>query len=221
MRRPGQLLLLAFILGLTAFSVAVVWPDDPDRYLPDFIPWPSGTGLKIGGLDREAMRLGLDLKGGTYVLLEGDTSNVQDVDDAMEGVKQVIENRINRYGVAETEIQREGRNRLAVQLPGISPEEARELIGRTAQLAFREPRRDDAGNIICRDEDGSEVPVPPGSVTYIDELKAATCLPAGTVAEWLSATCQGDTCGDLQGKTLTGNTFAPTPEWKAPLRGLW
>ena len=43
--------LLVFILLLTAFSLVTVWPGNPDKYLPSFIPWPHGTGwpLKIKG----------------------------------------------------------------------------------------------------------------------------------------------------------------------------
>jgi preprotein translocase subunit SecD len=210
MRHRAQLLLLALIVGVTAFSVAVVWPDDPDRYLPDFIPWPSGTGLKVGGLDREAMRLGLDLKGGTYVLLEAETSRLPpdaDIDDAMEGAKRVIEDRVNRFGVAETEIQREGRTRLAVQMPGISPEEARDLIGKTAVLAFQEPQLDDVGNIVCEAEDGSEFSVLALQPNFVREAGVPACIgdegQSGQVI-WESATCRGDICGEQQDRALTG-----------------
>jgi len=164
MRRSGNLGVLAFILVLSAVAVLIVWPSNPGRYLPDFIPWPKGHGLQIGNLDRETMRLGLDLKGGTYVLLEGDTSALpagSSVDDAMKGVQDIIERRVNSFGVAESEIQREGSNRLAVQLPGISQQDARDLIGRTALLEFREPERDEAGNIVCQDATGQRTTVPP------------------------------------------------------------
>ena len=164
MRRSGNLGVLAFILVLSAVAVLIVWPSNPGRYLPDFIPWPKGHGLQIGNLDRETMRLGLDLKGGTYVLLEGDTSALpagSSVDDAMKGVQDIIERRVNSFGVAESEIQREGSNRLAVQLPGISQQDARDLIGRTALLEFREPERDEAGNIACQDATGQRTTVPP------------------------------------------------------------
>src|SRR3989337_1700542 len=109
MRSRWNLGVLAFITALTAFSIFVVWPGWPKRYLPDFIDWPQGQGLP----GREAMRLGLDLKGGTYVLLEADVSQLPagtEVDDAMEGAKTIIERRINAFGVSETEVTREGKN---------------------------------------------------------------------------------------------------------------
>jgi preprotein translocase subunit SecD len=58
------------ILAITSFSVIVTWPGNPDRYLPNFIPWPSGHGLNIGNFDRDEFRLGLDLAGGVSVTLE-------------------------------------------------------------------------------------------------------------------------------------------------------
>jgi protein-export membrane protein SecD/preprotein translocase SecF subunit len=163
MRNSSNVVVFALILLLTAIAVVIVWPSNPDRYLPDFIPWPKGHGLTIGGLDRETMRLGLDLKGGSYILLEGDTSALppgSSVDDAMKGVQDIIERRVNAFGVSESEIQREGSNRLSVQLPGISQQDAKDLIGRTALLEFREPERDANGNIVCQDASGQQFTVP-------------------------------------------------------------
>ena len=83
-------LLLAITL-LTVVSVLYVWPGWPKRYLPDFINYPEGPVLDLG---RDAVRLGLDLQGGTYVLTQADTSALPpgaDVDDAIEGAKDIIE----------------------------------------------------------------------------------------------------------------------------------
>ena len=68
-KRRNQLALLAILL-VTGFSLAVTWPGNPDRYLPDFFPWPSGHGLNVGDFDRDEFRLGLDLAGGVSVTLE-------------------------------------------------------------------------------------------------------------------------------------------------------
>ncbi|MEX0683958.1 MAG: protein translocase subunit SecD [Dehalococcoidia bacterium] len=152
--------LLIAITVLTIFSIAVVWPGYPQKYLPDWIDYPEGPLLEIGG--REAMRLGLDLKGGTYVLTEADLSALPagtDVDDAMNGAKSVIEDRVNAFGVSETEVTREGKNRLAIQLPGVSPEAAADLIGRTALLQFKEPETDATGGIICETAEGERFSV--------------------------------------------------------------
>jgi preprotein translocase subunit SecD len=160
MRRRWRWILLPLIIGLTAFSGYVVWPSEPDRYLPDFFPWPEGRGIEFsiptieGGtfgtshIERRAMSLGLDLRGGTRLVLEPEEGvDIQDLDAALDGAKKVIERRVNEFGVAESEVNRLGGDRLAVQLPGIDPQEAIEKIGRTALLQFCEPVTDAVGNI--------------------------------------------------------------------------
>ena len=61
MRNRWNQLVLGGILTLTVFSILVVWPGWPKRYLPDFINYPEGPLLDVGP---NAMKLGLDLKGG-------------------------------------------------------------------------------------------------------------------------------------------------------------
>ncbi len=68
------------------------------------------------------------------------------LDDALNNASKIIERRINQFGLTESEIQRQG-NRLAVQIPGITAEEAMQKIGKTALLEFRELKKDANGNI--------------------------------------------------------------------------
>lgn len=130
---------------LTLLALVVVWPQKPSNYLPgaDFLPGSPGIHLNVLGLtfDRQGMRLGLDLQGGTHLVLRADLSRVDERDraNAMQGVLRVIERRINAYGVAEPIVQLQGADRVIVELPGIRDiEEAKRLIGQTAQLDFRE-----------------------------------------------------------------------------------
>ncbi|HLA17837.1 MAG TPA: protein translocase subunit SecD [Dehalococcoidia bacterium] len=216
MRSRSNRIIFAFVVALTVVSVIVVWPDKPKRYLPDFVPWPSGQGASIFGWDaREGMRLGLDLKGGTYVLLEADTSRLPpgtDIGNALDGVKDVLERRVNAFGVSETEITREGPNRLAVQMPGIDPTRARELLGKTAQLEFRAPVRDETGQIVCESPDGSTYAVPFQAGGFIEDSASntMTCPPstegAAGVVKWEPATGT-----DSQGvqRVLTGSYLRP------------
>ena len=208
MRNRWNLILLAGISVLTIFSIFVVWPGWPKRYLPDFIDYPEGPIIEIGG--RKAMKLGLDLQGGTYVLTEADLSQLPagtDVDQAMEGARDVMERRVNAFGVSETEVTREGKNRIAVQLPGISPEAAADLIGRTAELQFREPILSETGEFIClRRDDGTTFNVARQSVseaTSPEGAKELQCVgPDGAigVVQWKPA------AGTVNGQTrvLTG-----------------
>jgi SecD/SecF fusion protein len=82
--------------------------------------------------------LGLDLQGGLSVILEGQSSASNPVTDAkMDQAIRVIQDRVNRLGVAEPEIQRQGADKISVQLPGIdNPDDALKVIGKTAVLEF-------------------------------------------------------------------------------------
>lgn len=83
-------------------------------------------------------KLGLDLKGGVSVTLQGYHTDGSPVTrQEMEQAVQVINQRVNRLGVAEPEIQIQGQNQVAVNIPGITnSEQAVQIIGRTAQLGF-------------------------------------------------------------------------------------
>ena len=171
MRERSTRLLLAFVVALTTFSVFVAWPSEPNRYLPDFVPWPEeacvgsiciGKGIDVFGMERREMRLGLDLRGGTRLVLEADISRQPgiDLDEALDTAVDIVERRVNAFGVAESITERLGSNRISVQLPGISSEEAIEKIGRTAQLQFMEMARDENGNVLVTQPDGSTAPLP-------------------------------------------------------------
>jgi preprotein translocase subunit SecD len=149
-RRRGGLvqrrnnLALVGILILTLLALLVVWPRDPSRYFGG-LPLPGSPGLRISlfgqSFEREGFRLGLDLQGGTHLVLQADMTNVPERErgDRLEGVRRVIERRINAFGVAEPIIQTAGQDRVIVELAGIRDiEQAKNLIGKTAQLDFRE-----------------------------------------------------------------------------------
>lgn len=93
-------------------------------------------------------QLGLDVQGGIQLLYNADLSSVAsgEQDSAMQGLRDVIERRVNLFGVTEPSIQTEGSGqtrRLVVELAGIQdPNEAIRLIGQTPYLEFREPRED-------------------------------------------------------------------------------
>jgi SecD/SecF fusion protein len=92
-------------------------------------------------LKEKAIKLGLDLQGGMYLVLELDTSNLEagaDVTDLVGRAEAIIRNRIDKFGVAEPVIQTEGQRRIAVQLAGLTDEvRAKELVGQTALLEFK------------------------------------------------------------------------------------
>lgn len=125
------------ILAVSVFCLFVVWPSSPGRYLPgDF--WPSGRGLSIGGFERTAMRLGLDLQGGAHLVLQAEPPDdfEGDLTESLLVAREVIERRVDAFGVVEPQIQIASGNRLDVQVPGMSLPDAERLIGRTASLAY-------------------------------------------------------------------------------------
>ncbi|MBU0683326.1 MAG: protein translocase subunit SecD [Candidatus Omnitrophota bacterium] len=107
--------------------------------------WLSYPPLDIhdneGNLTKEGtINLGLDLQGGMHLILEVDTSKLssEEAKDAPERALEVIRNRIDQFGVMEPVIQLQGKNRLLIQLPGVSDRErAKEIIERTAHLEFK------------------------------------------------------------------------------------
>lgn len=87
------------------------------------------------------IHLGLDLQGGVHVALQAvPDDETRITDDVIERAKTVIERRINALGISEPVVQREGNDRIIVQLPGVSDhEQAIQTIGQTAQLEFQDP----------------------------------------------------------------------------------
>lgn len=108
---------------------------------------PQGPDLRIGNIDRELkVHFGLDLQGGSSLTYEANMSDLAEADraEAIEGVRDVIERRINAFGVSEPVIQtnRFGESfRVIVELPGIQDiDQAISEIGETPLLEFREQK---------------------------------------------------------------------------------
>ena len=91
-------------------------------------------------LQKKAMKLGLDLQGGMHVVLEVDKSKLDEnaAKDAVDRALEIIRNRIDEFGVSEPLIQKQGNDRIVVELPALQdPDRARNLIGQTALLEFK------------------------------------------------------------------------------------
>ena len=108
---------------------------------------------EVESLEEQSLRLGLDLKGGMHLVLEVDKEGLpaDEARDVMDRALEVINNRIDEFGVAEPSIQREGENRILVQLPGLQDEQrAKRLIGRTALLEFLPVETPDVYDLVFR-----------------------------------------------------------------------
>jgi preprotein translocase subunit SecD len=130
--RKRTVYLLIFILALFGFALWSIVPINTKLLGPN------------------GLRLGLDLKGGIYLVYQADTSDIElgTEDEAMRGVKDVIERRINALGITESTVRIQeygGKYGIAIELPGIADtEKAKEMVGLFTVLEFRE--LDAAGN---------------------------------------------------------------------------
>jgi preprotein translocase subunit SecD len=115
------------------------------------------------------LKLGLDLKGGVYQVLEGVDSDLGKVTpEKLEQAKTMIEARINKLGVSEPIVQVEGQNRLVVQLADVKDtEKAKEIIGKTAALTFVDPD----GNVVLQGKDIERAEVGQSGNQYVVSLK--------------------------------------------------
>jgi protein-export membrane protein SecD len=98
---------------------------------------PNNPGIHILGMDREVNVVqGLDLQGGSRVLLQAAPgANVDD--DTMDQAKKNVERRVNGLGVSEAVVQRQGSDRIIVELPGVEEQAvAFESIKSTGLLEF-------------------------------------------------------------------------------------
>ena len=138
MSRGDQWKLLSVVVA-TALSIWYLWPSYQYYSLT-----PNQRAnlpqAQLSELRSKAIHLGLDLQGGMHLLLEVDKSRLSaaEAKDAVDRAMEVIRNRVDQFGVGEQLIQREGENRIVVQLPGMTDRtRARELIGKTALLEFK------------------------------------------------------------------------------------
>lgn len=97
------------------------------------------------------IRQGLDLQGGTHIVMQAeDTEENKVTNEAITQVINIMQKRVNEMGLTEPIIQREGANRIIIELPGEKdPQKAIETIGKTAVLQFK----DEEGNVKLTGED--------------------------------------------------------------------
>ncbi|MEU4802813.1 protein translocase subunit SecD [Actinosynnema sp. NPDC023587] len=149
-------------------------------------------------------RLGLDLRGGTQIVLETPSEATADnTDRALE----VLRRRIDELGVAEPVLARSGDHRIVVELPGVQdPAEAIDVLGRTAQLAVRPVTG--PGDVPTGDA-GDLVALGPVAMTG-DGIKGAQASPNQQGAGWLvTVEFQGDAPATWQRVTGEAACFAP------------
>lgn len=145
------------IIIITFISLIIALPKDyrltieNQFFTVDRVISSPTINISLGGFKFQRdlkPKLGLDLQGGSHLVLEADMESIpsEDREDALIASKQVIERRVNLFGVSEPLVQTSQvgeEYRIIVELPGIDDiNSALSLIGTTAQLSFREITND-------------------------------------------------------------------------------
>ncbi|WP_229840207.1 protein translocase subunit SecD [Streptomyces roseolilacinus] len=145
-------------------------------------------------------RLGLDLRGGTQIVLETRDSPTATADTrATDRTVEVLRRRIDALGVTEPVLTRSGDRRIIVELPGVQdPREAADVLGRTAQLTFHpvvgaagaspsgpgQPLPQRPGELVLADEDGRRLRLGPPSLTGADVAEAKAVIDPQNGLGW-------------------------------------
>ena len=169
--------------------------------------------------------LGLDLRGGTQIVLEAQDTPEQEVDgDTASRTLEVLRRRVDALGVSEPTLQRSGDRRIIVELPGVAdPEQALSVIGRTAQLAFHPVLGlaaaststtvvpgGDPPELVLSDADGSRLRLGPPQVTGAGVGTARATLGGSFGGLWeVQVEFRGE--GSRQWAELTGEAACAAP----------
>ena len=177
-----KIALVVVLLGWAAYKLYPTfqyWPMDKEQ-------WHSlqiSDKERFDELQATAIKRGLDLQGGVFLVLEVDPKNElesSELTDAVEGARRVIEQRVNQYGVSEANVQKIGERRLIIELPGLEDiEAAMNLVGRTALLRFNLMRPTAERDEIIRRIDAALPRLIGDAVFAVDDSAEAALGDAG------------------------------------------
>ncbi|MFG3351857.1 protein translocase subunit SecD [Streptomyces sp. NPDC048001] len=189
--------------------------------------WRALLALAVVGLSLYAAlttppRLGLDLRGGTRIVLEArDAPTVRADAEATDRALEVLRRRVDSLGVAEPSLARSGERRIVVELPGVQdPREAAEVIGRTAQLTFHPvisaaeaaagPAEDGSRTLADPDAPGAFLSLGPPALTGDGVEDAEAVLDTQTGRGWTVDLAFRDAAGKSWAE-LTGEAACAAP----------
>ena len=164
-------------------------------------------------------RLGLDLRGGTQIVLQAEDTDAVNVDgDTVDRTLEVLRRRVDQLGVSEPTLQRSGDRRVIIELPGVTdPDAALAVIGKTAQLTFHpvlggavDEATPPEGEVVLPDESGTRLRLGPAAVTGNDVSTARATLSGDLSASWqVEVDFRGS--GSSAWTELTGQAACATP----------
>jgi preprotein translocase subunit SecD len=148
--RPGRTIL---VLGaLTALVFGLIWTVAPDRLGDE----------RLTTAEKYQPRLGLDLEGGTSVILTprvAPGAKGEITQDNLDQAVSIIRNRVDSFGVAESEVATAGNN-IVISIPGKQDRSILDTVRQTAELRFRQVLLSGAGVPLPT---GTPTPVPSGT----------------------------------------------------------
>lgn len=203
MNNKNIVISLISILALALVAGIFCYPNGYNQLVDNI---NSKYNWKIWNFPTTDFKLGLDLKGGIHLEYQADLSQIGDNDksDVMEGLRDVIERRVNIFGVTEPVVQVYGTDRIAVELPGVeSIDSAIAWIGETPLLEFWEQRpQADIDKINAKREETK-------GLTTLEEIQKIT--------DWQVAFENPYQKTELTGKYLKKATLDFDPTTYAPI----
>jgi len=147
----------------------------------------------------KSVTFGLDLAGGTSIILEIDKSNLKpdEASDVQERSLEIIRNRVDQYGLSEPQIYPSGTNRIVADLAGVDVNDARNLVGGTALLEFK---------IVAEQEKAAQ------ALTLIDNYLKGRNIPVSD-----TATVSDTTVADINQEIALPGTVAKETDELAPI----
>ena len=186
--------------------------------------WRALASLVIIGLAlflalTSSVKLGLDLKGGTQIVLQTqDTDRVKANAESTDRALSVLRGRVDALGVAEPTLARSGEDRIIIELPGVQdPRKAAEVIGKTAQLSFHEVVRPattpdekvEEGQQILADEQGAPLVLGETILDGNGVKNAINAQPEQSIGQWV-VNVDFNGPGATDWKTLVASACANT-----------
>lgn len=151
-----------YVLGIFILFVLAGCLDYPALWNKGANWLNSQIGLGVPQFYNKPFKLGLDLQGGTHLVYEANLSGIAeaDRDSSMQGIRDLIERRVNLFGVAEPLVQIDkvgDSNRLIVELPGVTDVgEAIKMIGGTPYLEFKTERTQEETDAILKKQQAGD-----------------------------------------------------------------
>jgi len=163
---------------------------------------------KLLELQQSAIRLGLDLQGGIHVVLKVKTDSLEtkDASGAVERAMQVIRTRIDGLGVAEPNIQKQGGDRIIIDLPGYTDaNRAEELVGQMAVLEFKLLESMDNATLLLQKVD-SVVRASEKTLTGDSTAQTTPAQTDASASKTDSTADRADVLAEMMGKDSAGDT---------------